>query len=998
MNSFTFWKSWNKSYQVLFWMLAVSVTFFIAFLWYARFQAPAPAITWEQWQQLSVEESLLHSFSKGIFEIPVYGDNFLIYEVMAGSDLQPPASTNYFFLFASVVSVILLLAIISTLSRYWFIIAMGLFCLFFMTLQIDALQVFGYSGKAPAIAMLILFCGVAFYYHALRVQATLLERVAVFTCLYSLLLLMVGLFAHVPDPFLIFSVNHFGLAIIITLIFILMTGHEIPAAFITLLTKSNRQEKSLRHFLVIFGFYFLNLLLSYGIKIGYIHLSIWTIDFYLLFTISAILGIWGFRQREPLYESFFPANPTGTYFVLAFALIAFASIGFFIVNAHDTVLIVIRDMIIYSHLGYGIIFLFYVISNFGSMLSQNLQVYRVLYKPNTMPYFTFRLMGLICTFAFLVFDTNWRTPIKQVFATYYNMYGDIFLRQGEHEQAQTWYKRSVFYRNQNHHAHYALADLYGYQLNGKDELAEWKAAGESQPLAQTVINLTDALRSKDQNTEAIFAIERALHRKKDNGALLNAKGLIYAQLNMADSSLQSFQKARQSANLKQKAETNLLAASARFKITYPADSLLRLLGSENEGARANTLALATQQNHPIEMDYRANADTILTLTRAVFMCNYFLNQRTNVDTLLLHHGIELARKPVNESFKEYLLITAAQAYYSQGRVKLAFELAREVAYGTAKGKYFTLLASWALEQDNAAVAADYFAIAKEKQQPNALLNEALALTEANQLSDAWPLWDSLTKSNEPIASEKIQKLKNVLSSSQGEIRTADDESKYLFCRYRLPLSDSIAFGNISNSIADEELKIRALLEYASKWYDVDEPEIAARYVNKAEGLKPVRERTLAHYYYLRALLVAQSKDWNELAQMTRANDLLKQYYRNAPIYFEALMDEAANNLTEAEKKFDYLGRANVYFEDGLIASARFFTEHGNDPLRPYSIIVSGLLAKPHSVKLLKAYIKQSALIGFDKEAETSLEKLKQLIPRASFNKYLKENPDFFDLE
>jgi hypothetical protein len=103
-------------------------------------------------------------------------------------------------------------------------------------------------------------------------------------------------------------------------------------------------------------------------------------------------------------------------------------------------------------------------------------------------------------------------------------------------------------------------------------------------------------------------------------------------------------------------------------------------------------------------------------------------------------------------------------------------------------------------------------------------------------------------------------------------------------------------------------------------------------------------------------------------------------------------------LTEAEKKFDYLGRANVYFEDGLIASARFFTEHGNDPLRPYSILVSGLLAKPHSVKLLKAYIKQSALIGFDKEAETSLEKLKQLIPRASFNKYLKENPDFFDLE
>jgi hypothetical protein len=60
--------------------------------------------------------------------------------------------------------------------------------------------------------------------------------------------------------------------------------------------------------------------------------------------------------------------------------------------------------------------------------------------------------------------------------------------------------------------------------------------------------------------------------------------------------------------------------------------------------------------------------------------------------------------------------------------------------------------------------------------------------------------------------------------------------------------------------------------------------------------------------------------------------------------------------------------------------------------------VEGLLVKPNSVKLLKAYIKEAAIIGFDDEAEESLEKLKALLPRSSFNRYVKENPDFFDIE
>ena len=55
-------------------------------------------------------------------------------------------------------------------------------------------------------------------------------------------------------------------------------------------------------------------------------------------------------------------------------------------SSNDAALRVIRDFIIYSHIGFGAIFLVYILSNFVNMLDDNLNVYKVLYNPNRMAY------------------------------------------------------------------------------------------------------------------------------------------------------------------------------------------------------------------------------------------------------------------------------------------------------------------------------------------------------------------------------------------------------------------------------------------------------------------------------------------------------------------------------------------------------------------------------------------------------------------------------------
>lgn len=999
MNSIDFWKSWDKPFKFLFWFLSTIVLLSLAYCWYSYYLNPSPVITWEHYQLLNTEEVLVRTFSKGIFDIPIHSDNYLIYEIMGGSALQPNIIASWFFLGVISIALVVLLSVVSSLSRFWFIISMGIFFLFMFSLQIEATQVFGLTSKIPSIVFLLLFCSLAYYFQAIRTGSSFVLRFISFGGLYLLLLTTLVYAGQVQSPLLHISVNGFFLAVTLTMIFMLMVAHEIPVAFINVITQGTRQTKSLQHFILIAGFYLVNLLLAYGIKIGYLNLNIWVIDSFLLFTVSALLGIWGFRQREPQYESFFPADPIGVYYILGMTALSFGTIGYFLATANDTILIVFKDLIIYSHLGYGIIFIFYVISNFGSMLSENLPVHKVLYKPATMPYFTFRLMGLICTFAFLVFDTNWRTPFNQIFASYYNSYGDLYLSQGDLEKAEFNYDKSVFFRNQNHHAHYALAGIQGTLDEPQKEMDQWKEASESFPVEQTIVNLSETYRLRHKTAEALDAIEKANRTLSLKGATLNAKGLIFSQLNMSDSAMYAFQQARKSAYMKEIAETNLLAASVRFKIAHPADSLLYLLGSDKPGPRTNALALANLQNNKIEIEFNIGSDTALSATKAAFICNYFINQRETVDTTLISQAIQLARRPINDSFKEHILIASAQAYYAQGMVTKAFVLTRETAYNKGNGKYFLLLGNWALEQGNAAIASNYYVIAKGKQQPSALFNDALAQTELKNVAEAKALWDSLSKTPDSIYTGKARKITTLYAISPSQIASHDDESKYLYCRYRISLEDSTQFLKVVSTIQNEELKARALLEYSRKWYSLDELEIAARYLNLLEGITPSRESTRAEIYYLHGMLLADTRNWEELKTQLATITFLRKQYPNELIYWQALLDDKDGKTDEARKKFEYLGRANVYFEEGLIAASQFFVRDTTiDRLKSYSIIVEGLLVKPESIKLLKAYIKEAALIGFDDEAAESLEKLKALIPRASFNRYVRENPDYFQVE
>ncbi|HLZ15698.1 MAG TPA: hypothetical protein VKQ08_01610, partial [Cyclobacteriaceae bacterium] len=800
---------------------------------------------------------------------------------------------------------------------------------------------------------------------------------------------ILNFFSQAAAPFLHLAVNGLIAGIILCVIFILMVSHEIVASFVTIATQRLKSSKSLQHFLILTMVYLVNLALLFASKMGFIGWSFFSISPFFVLTVSAILGIWGFRQRGTVYEFILPGEPPGIFFFLSMMVTAISTMGYFAASASDMMMDAFDDLIMAAHLGCGIIFFLYVIANFGPMLVKNLPVHKVLYKPETMPYFTFRLMSVIAVFAVISTAVSWKTYINQAMASFYHAYGDLYLAQEDDKTAESFFAKSLQLRNQNLHAHYALASIYASRYDSFKEKKEYEKSTDWTPSVPVYLNLSEIFAAKGDLLEAALTIDEGKKKFPKSGELLNASGLSFLKLKAEDSALYFFQLAKKAKATAQVGKANLLGASAWFGRDYPVDSVVSL--SATDGVTVNTLALANQRQRSLFFEGRLNPDTALTVYQAAFLCNYLINQKEKADTALISQVLKLAGNYSNSGFKERLSVASAHALYARGEVKLALQIVREAAYRSGEGHYFSLLGLWLLEQSNPLAASGYFKLAGEKQQQLALYYQAIAEAEADSLTQAFASWDSLSRSGDGIAALAVM-MKKVLLCRNTEITALSDEEKYYFCRYKIGMADSLLLERTVAGITDEKLKSRALLDRSKKWFAMDEPGEAWRTLQQVAGNADKNLKT--EIDRLALMLAAEKGDWNFVG--TKLNGGMEVPF-NQRVYLEALQAEQSGDSKNAALRYIYLLNANNQFEEGVVAASRFFANDTTDRLKNFSLLVDGLLAKPSSIKILKQHVLQSISLGLQQEAQDSLDKLRALMLPSSFRKFIASYPDYFGI-
>lgn len=977
MNSSWFWRNWFADYRGLWFSLAVIVIFSIGYLGYGYVKGPSGIIHWEKFQEQKVIESTVHSFHVGPFELAVPAENYVVIEYFNGSHIAMNTTSSLIFVFILTLAVLMLLTVITTLERFWYFGGMTLFILFVVSLRLDVLNIAGQRNQIPTIAVLLLFSALSFYFKSITSSVTFVRRLLSFGVLATIVSLAIYFLSEVPHPFLHLSVTAYTPGIILTVPFILMVAHEIPAAFVSVTSQGN--SKSLRHFVIISTIYLLNVIIACLHELNIVRWNFVYVDPYLLLVTSGILGLWGFKLRENLYQEIMLFAPFGAYFFTALASIAFITVAQLLMTANDPALQIIRYTILFSHAGYGVIFILYVFSNFILLLAQNLPVNKILYKPNRMPYFTFRFAGLIATLGF-IFYSNWHQYIYNGIAGFYNNIADLYVEIDRTKIAEQYYQQAANYGFGNTHANYELGVLKTEQFDFKKAHDHYLWANAIRPTVYSLVNEGNAYLWESRWSEALTAYRTAFNHYPGSGALQNNVGFALGKMHNLDSASYFLNEARHDPATKKSAEANFIAFTTLEFIPIKVDSVVKVFNDPYAATEANAMAAATAQRTTFKSNIDVLKEKKLNLYSASLLNNYLIQHAKSLDTTFLRRAHKIISDSVNTDFSEALKASLAFGYYHAGNVARAMEIMGELAYITQshKGKFNYIMGLWSLEQRNPSRAVGDFTYAVEGNYKEAKLYQAIALSEAGKTSEAIIAWDTVRRSV-PDAEQIAIGMQHILSMGISDVPSLEDPQKYQFCRYRLHVKDTVLFDKLFPTFSSDDYRAQALLDMTMRQFEWGNTRKAIVYFNEIGGLKLTSKQLYEEVRHAELLMLAERGDLQSLARQINKGITFESGHALEKIYFTALLQEMSGDTTHAARNYNVLAVCNPYFEEGVIAAANFFRAHGTDKMKAYTILSEAIQVNNTSHRLLIAYADEARRDGFDEYAEGALQLANDLL-------------------
>jgi hypothetical protein len=991
MRKLFFWQHWPAPERILFYIAALFFAFSIANLAYSYLETPAPVFAFQSIVEAQLTEVPFETSRKGLFDLIIPGNNYTVTERLLGTPLKPNLTASYLWLASFVIGITGLLAIVTTLSRFYYLASMGVFILLVVSLKLETLLMFGRSDKLFTVGVLLVYgiCSLHVYY--LLPGLKIAQRFLYFLSLTLVVGALITFTSETAYPALQLATHSLPAGMITCALFIMMVAHEIIASFIGILTRNTGQGRTLTHFLLITMVYLLNLIAAYSVKFKFISWDIYTIDLFLLLVISGVLGIWGIRQRQKPLGSIIDVEPCGVIGYLLLGIMTFGAIASFTGTANDPAYDAVADLIIFSHLGYGFIFLLYVISNFGGMLTKNMAVHKVLYNPTTMPFFTFRLAGLITILALAIYNT-WQVPAHNAVAGYQNAIGDLYLLEGNGRVASIYYDQGRAYGYSNHHSTYALANIAALNFDHDGEKSFYRGASYTRPTEMSYLNWAQTWQSEDNAAQAIAVLKTGLERFPNSTAISNTIGLLYAESNKPDSAAMYLKDLPATYS-----QTNLLALASRGKLQLLADTAYRQ--TDDAGLMGNKIAYSTSIGKESEIPLSIPVDSSISLSQATYINNYIVNHPGKIDTATLARVSAIARVGVNSSVSEALLLASALGSYSIGDIRSAFTLLEEVAIVSAnKGKFNSILGLWCLDQDEPVRASGYIDFASAQEYPGSAITSAVAHTEclryaplnrSMEMRRALDSWDSLTNVSDSAVARLAHRMTAVLTAQTPEA-LADDESKYAFVRYRvLPWNAAEAI-RILSSVADPNMKTRGFLEASQLLIDYDLIPAAVMMFNNVRNVTVTDPRLYDALRLHERRLLALAGNIDGLRKALETPLILSSKNEVYNIYFDALIANAAGDTILASKKFEAVAHRSLFFVDGIVAATSFFASHQLNSLAAYDLLVDALQHHPSSIRLRKAYIREAIRANLGFFTNEPMQELEKLIPRGELQKFANE--------
>jgi hypothetical protein len=157
MSDLFFWGKWNKQDRIFVTVFFIFFCLAALYLLYGYFYGLSNIINWETKKDLVPIPLGSLVYDSGTLKIGLPVDQYLVFQYYEGSILKinPVFWTVYLVFF--VISINLILASLTSFSRFWFYGAMGGFIGFILLFQPDHIMLFGSTDKSASILLMSIF-------------------------------------------------------------------------------------------------------------------------------------------------------------------------------------------------------------------------------------------------------------------------------------------------------------------------------------------------------------------------------------------------------------------------------------------------------------------------------------------------------------------------------------------------------------------------------------------------------------------------------------------------------------------------------------------------------------------------------------------------------------------------------------------------------------------------------------------------------------------------
>lgn len=418
--------------------------------------------------------------------------------------------------------------------------------------------------------------------------------------------------------------------------------------FLLQLGHSQTKKESQKKWIILFGFYALNLIFSFGHLI-YNFQSKTYIPSFIFLMLSIFLGLFQKHKKQ---------HNTSLFIGLTFIGLSTALLMLY--TSNDPGIRAIETWGLISQLIMLVLFPLFIIRNFNGLIKLNLPIYKVADKPQILPTYILFIGVLILGSAF-VFALN-GGAYQQITAAKYNADGELAQILKDPFLAEMNYKQGLIHSKLNAKSNTSLARI-AYLENKIEELAYYLSTSQVKfPNEKITIALSNIYQNENHLFESLFALQNAHQKMPESIEIISQLAYTFEKLHQLDSSYFYHQKAFEYDSESVLPRVNFLYSIAKFNKNTPLTEIDQK--TQDPGILANLWAIGLLRNQPInskslESSFVPKAD-VRDLAMLYNSIPYFKDKQKSIS---IH---EIAKETTILSlFPEIKLAEAMQDYFHQ---------------------------------------------------------------------------------------------------------------------------------------------------------------------------------------------------------------------------------------------------------------------------------------------------------------------------------------------